>query len=343
MFLNAWSLSLTLCSIIVIFLMTIAARTAFRVIRYWNPGSDSNLQIRLESETWLASTLVEYALAVQAFSLLLFLLAADNYSKVIAGAMCATGTLLANGYGMPALLFKISGFFLYAFWILTHQLDIRSESYPLVRFKFSYLLFLLPVVIIDQALQTAYIANLDPDIITSCCAVVFSDAAGEGRNLIGALSAPVLPVFYTLAAFLFILGLLLGKVLPVKTGERTAGFLLLLYTAGWAIFFLVSLLAITSVLSSYIYAMPSHRCPFDIIKPEYNYIGVLIYTALLAGTFAGVSPAFAKFVTRNTGLGDAAVKYGRTAVILSTLFLAIFICASSYHYLKYMITGGESL
>ena len=91
MFFSAWSLSLFLCSIIVLFLGISAVRTGIRVLRYWNPASDSNLQISLENETWLASTLVEYALAVQGLSLLLLLLAADSFSQVIAGAMCATG------------------------------------------------------------------------------------------------------------------------------------------------------------------------------------------------------------------------------------------------------------
>ena len=57
--------------------------------------------------------------------------------------MCATGALLANPYGMPALLVKLFGVFFYGFWILLHQLDIRSEHYPLVRIKYLALLLLL--------------------------------------------------------------------------------------------------------------------------------------------------------------------------------------------------------
>ena len=71
MFLSAWSLSLVFCSIIVLFLGANAVRTGIRVLRFWDPDSDNNLQIRLENETWLASTLVEYAMAVQGLSLLL--------------------------------------------------------------------------------------------------------------------------------------------------------------------------------------------------------------------------------------------------------------------------------
>jgi hypothetical protein len=65
MFLNSWSLGLTLAGLIVLALAIFASRTAIRVLRYWDPSSDSNLQIKLENEIWLASTLVEYGLGFQ--------------------------------------------------------------------------------------------------------------------------------------------------------------------------------------------------------------------------------------------------------------------------------------
>ena len=72
MFLNSWSLGLTLAGLIVLALGLFAGRTAIRVLRHWNPSSDSNLQIKLENEIWLASTLVEYGLGFQIITLILF-------------------------------------------------------------------------------------------------------------------------------------------------------------------------------------------------------------------------------------------------------------------------------
>ena len=63
---------------------------------------------RLENEIWLTSTLVEYALAVQVISLIVFVLAADHFSQSIVGAMCATGSLLANDFGIPALIVSLT-------------------------------------------------------------------------------------------------------------------------------------------------------------------------------------------------------------------------------------------
>jgi hypothetical protein len=152
MFLNSWSLGLTLAGLIILFLGVFACRTAVRVLRYWNPQNDSNLQIKLENEIWLASTLVEYGLGFQIITVILFVLAADNFCHVIVGAMCATGALLANDFGIPALLVKIGGVFFYGFWIVLHKLDISSETYPLVRIKYIYLLFILPLLIADITL-----------------------------------------------------------------------------------------------------------------------------------------------------------------------------------------------
>ncbi len=344
MFLNAWSLSLILCSIIVLFLVATAARTAVRVLRHWDSASDSNLQISLENETWLASTLIEFALAVQGLSLLLFILAADSYSQVIAGAMCATGSLLADEFGMPTLYLKLAGFFLYAFWILLHQLDIRSEFYPLVRIKYVYLLLLIPFLLADIILQTLYIANLDPDIITSCCAVVFSSAPGEGGNLMGSLPlTAMLSLYYATIVVLLGLALVMNDRMPAvkPVGKRAQTILSFLYATVWLWFFGLALAVITSVISSYIYAMPSHRCPFCIIKHEYGYIGLGIYFTLICGTFFGLSTALVAVLGRRSDLSGPVQKYRKIAVDLSFVLLLILTILTSYHYLLYMITGGE--
>ncbi len=334
MFLNPWSLALTLCSLVVLVLGAVAAKTAVRVLRFWEPGSDSNRQIRLENEIWLSSTLVAYGLGFQIMTLILFMLAADQFCKVIVGAMCATGALLANPFGMPALLVKLVGVFFYGFWILLHQLDIRSEHYPLVRIKYLALLLLLPLLVLDATLQTLYIAGIKPDIITSCCAVVFSDTPGSTTNLMTGFSQQGL-----LIAFI---GSIIGlTVLGWTLLRRWQAWLADLYAAGWLWFFVLSLVMITNVISSYVYAMPYHKCPFCILKPEYHYFGFALYGALIPAAFFGASAALAGLVRGKAGLGGVVDRYQRLAVKVSLILLVIFSALSFYHYLKYLISGGE--
>ena len=334
MFLNSWSLALTLAGLIVLMLGIFACRTALRVLRYWNPASDSNLQIKLENEIWLASTLVAYGLGFQILTLVLFALAADSFCQVIVGAMCATGALLANGFGMPALLVKIAGVFLYGFWIVLHKLDISSATYPLVKIKYVYLLLLLPLLIADITLQTLYIANLSPDIITSCCAVVFSSSAETGRNLLEGFSQTTLLVLYY-GTIVFLIGF--GGVLL----KRWLLPLAVIYSAGWLWFLGLATVAIITVFSSYIYAMPYHHCPFCILKPEYHYIGFAIYFSLIPAAFFGMATLLVEPFKGRDDLEGPVRKFQRQAIKISLVLLLFLTAISSYHYLLYRITGGE--
>lgn len=333
MFLNTWSIGLCLLSIIVLFLMVLASRTSVNVLLYWDPSSDSNRQIRLENETWLASSLVQNAMVLQVVSVILFVLAADKFSAVITGAMCATGSLLANAYGMPTLYVKLVGVFLYGFWIVLHKLDISRANYPLLRVKYIYLMALLPFMLLDIGLQSAYLYNLHPNIITSCCAVVYSEGQGGGMNLIGSMpKAWLLGLFYGTVLLLYGLGVIIykrkGLIWQIMDG------------AIWLFFIVLSLVAITSVFSSYVYAMPYHHCPFCILKPQYHYIGFLIYLTLFPAAFFGLSGPVLEIFNKGD-LRPLVSGYQRLAVKLSLALMTIFIITVSYHYIVYNFLGGE--
>lgn len=335
MFLNSWSLALSVLACAVLLFAAVAGRTAWRVLRFWEPGSDSNRQIKLENEIWLSSALMEYAVAFQIVSLMVFVLAADAFCHLIIGAMCATGSLTANAYGMPALLVKLTGVFLYGFWIVLHQLDISVESYPLVRAKYLFFLVLLPVLTADILLQTLYLANLSPDIITSCCGVLFDKAGGGDANLIGSLDeGPFLLLFYSLASGLIVLGILL-RHRHTTLRSVAYGFL-------WLVFLLLSLAGVTAVFSSYIYAMPYHHCPFCILKAEYGYIGFFLYGALLPAAFFGMTQGAGGFLSNRDELGPIARAFQRKAVTWSIILLVVFVVLSSWHMVLYRLAGGET-
>lgn len=334
MFLNAWSIALSLISLLVLFLILLAARTGYRVLRYWNPDSDRALQITLEGETWLASTLVAYGLGFQLVSLVLFVLAADDFCKVLAGAMCATGSLLANPYGMPALLVKIIGLFLYGFWLVLHRLDTRCEDYPLVRLKYSFLLVLMPWLALDIGLQTAYIANLQPDIITSCCAVVFSGSGQGATNLMTGLADPLMLImFHGSVVLLLGLGLLFRR-------WRHGG-LAVVSVLAWVWFLGMGVATLTTVFSSYVYAMPYHKCPFCMLKPEYHYFGFALYGTLFPAVFFGLAAPLVTPLRRHSTMALFIHSFQHWAVKTSLMLLLIFAALSSYHYLAYRLAGGE--
>lgn len=336
MFLNAWSLALGLLSLLTLFLIGAACTTAVRVIRLWDQDSDSQRQIALESEIWLSSTLVQYGLGFQVISLLLYVLAADHFSQMLVGAMCATGALLANGYGLPLLLVKMAGVFLYGWWIVLHQLDVSSEEYPLVRVKYVFLLLLLPLLLADTILLFFYLQGLQPDIITSCCAVIFGQAPGAGamQNLFsGQDEGAALLVYYGWGLVVLVVG--------GAAWQRQKVTLYRLYGVGMGVFFVVALHTLITVFSSYIYAMPFHNCPFCMLKREYGGFGFWLYLPLFITAFCGITPMVIEPCKAKAALAETVARLQRKLIAVSVLTLVLYALLSSGHYLLYLLLGGE--
>jgi len=342
MLLNSWSIALSFCTFFALILGLLAMRTAFRVLRSWDVSSDSEQQIKLESEIWLSATLMEYGLGFQLLSLVLLVLAADNFSSILVGAMCATGSFTANDYGLNSLLVKLGAIFFYGFWIVLHRLDISSERYPYVRLKYGYLLVIVPILGLDGYLQTMYLAKLEPDIITSCCGIIFGTDLGDTGNLFGALpTALLVGLFYTSSVLIVATGMVLLK--KMKTTIPTVpAITAVLYSLLWLFFYPLSIVAITVVFSSYIYAMPYHHCPFCIFKLEYSGIGFPIFFSLIAASFFGLCVGLTNLLPhRDRAISDTIFGFCRLAIRLSLWLLLLFVLICSYYPLVYLIFGGE--
>ncbi len=331
MFLNSWAIALTIVSFLSCFLMIVAGRTALRVLRFWDLSSDANTQIKLEGEIWLSSTLVMYGACFQIISLVLLVFTADYFAGFLPGAMCATGALLASNYGMPLLYVKLVASFGAGLWIVVHRLDISVEEYPLVKFKYVMLLLLVPLLLGDLYLQTRYIISLSPDIITSCCAIVF-DNAQSVSTLSGVVQEPLI-LFYSAGCGMLVWGVVCRRVM----GRA----FVMLYGLGMVIYLLIAVDTIISTLSSYIYAMPYHNCPFCIVKGEYHFIGLFLYASLFGSVFFGVSSAFVQLFHREKSLANSITSAERFYLSCSSVLLVFFILLSSYHLLIYRFFGGE--
>jgi hypothetical protein len=342
MLLNSWSIALLICSAGVLFIIGLASLTAVKVLIYWDSSSDSEKQIELEGQTWLSAALVQYGLVIQVISLVLLVMAAEDFANMIAGAMCATGSFLANDYGTKVLYAKIAGIFFYGFWIVLHRLDMHSEYYPLIRIKYIYLVTVLPLLVLDSYWLINYLAKLEPDIITSCCGVVFSDKNLKG-NFISLASSPIklVFVFYVSAIVLTISGFFLRKKM-VKINSSWKMLCHVIYGGGWLCFFPLSLVVITTFFSSYIYAMPSHNCPFDMLKSQYNGIGYPIYLSLFGAAFLAMSSGLTELLRNKPGLSSPVLSFQKFAIGTSLLLLFIFVALVTYPVLAYLLTGGET-
>lgn len=289
MILHPGILALLLGAMLVTLLMLYAGSIGLTVLRHWDRASYSQKQLDLERRTYLISTLVNYALGFQALSLLLFISTVDSLHPLFIGAMCATGALNANPVGWNILLVKIPVFFLAWLWVIVNHYDQQVEDSPLVRPKYAALFVLLPLVVLDGWWQFRYFTGLDPQIITSCCGSLFSKADGGIASSLAALPVvPMIWLFYLLALLLLLLLLPAFKCRAAVLRYLLALAALMLLPVGLA--------AVISFISIYIYEMPTHHCPFDLLQSGYDFIGYPLYLALFGAVLCGLLPGLMRLL-----------------------------------------------
>lgn len=345
MIFESWSIALITCSAITVVLGFVGSLSALRVIRFWDAGSDSERQIDLEERVWLTATLTQFALVVQIVSALIFIYAAGYFATVLKGAMCAAGALTANWYGLPALTIKIITIFLAALWIIVHRLDIGCEDYPLTRFKSIWLLVLLPFICSDAFLTISYLLNLDPEIITSCCGVLFSSSDGGGYSLFDHATPSRLVWLSALSGGIAAgCSLLLRRISSAdrKTAVGWAAAVVACTSIlSWVGFYLLAILVVTVIVSPYVYALPHHRCPFDLLHYPYAAVGLPLYLFLHVAVLFGLGGAVAGLNAGRRIPADAVQPFMKIAVLLSISGLFLFIVTAAWPPLSYVFFGGQ--
>jgi hypothetical protein len=92
----------------------------------------------------------------------------------------------------------------------------------------------------------------------------------------------------------------------------------------------VSLASVVSFLSLYIYELPTHHCPFDMLQKHYSFIGYPIYLALFAGVFFGLLPGLLHPLRRVPTLTDLIADAEVRWLTLSVVSILIFVCVASW-------------
>jgi len=313
-------IALLLASAANVAMMLAIAPFALAVIRHWNLASGSERQLVLERRTYLMSTLLSLVLATQFLALLLFVFNADKMAALFVGAMCAAGALNVNAYGLPALTAQIAVFFLAAMWLAIHHVDIQAPDYPLVRVKYALLLGMAPALLATFTLELHYFLGLRADVITSCCARLFSGAA---KGLSGDLSTlaplPAMIVFY---GTLFVAIAAAGYGALRKRGGYVVALASLAAFAG-------AIAGILSFVSLYVYEHPHHHCPFCLLKPEYHFQGYWLYLPLFAATAAGLGAGAVRPFAGVPSLRDIVPQVSGRLSAIALAGFAIFAAAAT--------------
>jgi len=292
-----------------------------KILRRWDLGSGSDLQLTLERRTYLVSTLMSYSMGFQLLSLFLFVYTADDMARFIIGAMCAAGSLHANLWGYPALVLKIITFLLAGTWLIVNYADNRGYDYPLVKKKYALLLMIAPFGMADMIAQAGYFLSLNPDVITSCCGSLFTFGTGKNENSIAALpQGPAEILFYAGMSLAFITGITF-----YRTGK--AGYLFSLASAAALA---ASVHAIIAFISPYFYELPTHHCPFCILQQEYGYDGYPMYLTLMAGAVSGLGVGFTLPFRHIASLRLVLPPLQRRLALATIVYFCIFTALSVY-------------
>lgn len=318
MLLNPGILALLLGSSLAFVMLLYAAWLGLRILTRWDPHSSSEEQLLLERKTYLVSTIVNYAFGFEIASGLLFVYTVEDIHRLFIGAMCATGALNANQIGWLVLLIKIVLFFAAALWVHFNLLDQRTEDTPLVRPKYLGLLLLTPLVGLDLLLQYSYFSGLQPEIITSCCGSLFSLGNDSvASELAGLPAEPTMLAFFLTAGFFLI-------ILVLCLGSKSALPRYLLFVNSLGLLF-ISLAAIVSFISLYIYQLPTHHCPFDMLQANYGFIGYPLYGGLFLGCLYGLLPGLAQPLKKTASLKAEIDKTERRWLLLAFFAIVTFL------------------
>jgi len=322
---DSWIISLLLAEFISIALMLSAAILAIRIARKWNITSSAKEQLVLERQSYLISTIMMYVFSFEMVSMWLFVIIVnDHLPPIIKGAMCGTGSLNANQFGWIALDLKSAEFIFLALWLILHHLDRKIPEYPLTREKNIFLLLLAPLVCITFFVEVLYFSNINPNIITTCCSITF-DTTAAGSSSVGIFSTlpeeVIVRIFHVLSVAVLMTD---GLVLYSKRWMQTTGYVLAPIT-GVAQFIIV-FLAIVHHYAKYIYGMPNHHCPFDMLWKEYFFVGYFIYALLFLSLISSLSIGVMGIASKKQVIRSEATSFsGKAAIWNAGSTVALFV------------------
>ena len=297
-------------------LLLIAALLNLQLLAKWDFSSYSQKQFTLEKRAYLIMTIITFSFVIKIVLLPYFTYGIDKLSTLVPGAMCASGVIGANEFGYALLGIKTVIIILTGIWITINTLDLKAIDYPF--FKIKSLLFMLIFILVSTEffLDFSYFAHIETSNPVSCCSVTFG-TQGANNPLPFGLDTPKLLLLFYLIYLLTVITALNGYA-AIGLGAN-------------ALFLVLSYYAVVYFFGTYIYELPTHKCPFCMLQKEYFYVGYLLWGTLLSGTFFGINAFVVKyFLAHNPS----------TQYRLSLLFNTFFVLLVSSYVLIYYLSNG---
>lgn len=311
MILSPEILTLLILNAIFVFFAVIAFYLSVKIFFKYDKNSSTKSQYELERQSYLAATIIKYIFAIKIPLFLFFIFTLDKLSNSITGAMCAAGVVDATDFGASLLVIKILNLYLFAYWILLHNRDSKDENQPYIREKFAFYCLIFFLFIGEVILEFVMFDAIDVKSVVDCCGVIYSSSSASYFSyLLNINHWLLLSLFYLLFVLMFLF---------YRLKNRYAFALVNLF------FIIVSLITLIAFFGTYIYELPTHKCPFCFLQKEYDYIGYFLYVFLFLGTFYGLTLAF---------------KASDEAYKISLFFNAVYVLGVSAYPVLYFVKNG---
>ena len=295
-------------------LLLVAFVVSLKILYQWNFESFNPIQFKLEKQSYLVNTIILFVFTLKFLLIIYFIFSIDALATIIPGAMCGAGVIQANEYGTPLLTLKLATLFLLTLWLYLNFYDMRTKDYKYFKQKSWLFSFIFLLITLELFLDFQYFSNIDTHLPVSCCSALFGQLEGANPLPFG-LTIPLLLVLFYLLYILLIITLNSGyKILYIGVN------LLFVYIAYYAVVYF---------FGTYIYQLPTHKCPFCMLQTEYFYVGYLLWTSLFLGTFMGISDAIS-----SVWLEKPKLKHQRITGYLLSLFVLICTLYVTLYYFK---------
>ncbi len=286
-----------------------------QILKNWDFNATTTKQYLLEKRAFLIITIILFTLTLKIFLLPYFAYTIDKLSLLIPGAMCGAGVIAANSYGNPLLLLKIITLFCIGIWLIINHHDQSAIDYPYFKTKFRFYLFIFTLMTVEYILDLAYFSHISTSNVVQCCSAIFG-ISGNNPIPFNLTTTMLLAIFYLLY--------LLTILLSIQKNALMLSIVSLL-------FLYIGYESVVHFFGTYIYQLPTHKCPFCMLQKEYYYIGYLLWTALFLGVFFGIGNAVLKFLIHHE-----TQKLYRLTILFNTIF--VILCSS--YVLVYYIKNG---
>lgn len=289
-----------------------------RLLRYWDFNSFSNAQLRLERVAYLVMTIVTFFFALKLILLIYFVYTIDALSAIVPGAMCGAGVISADSYGMKLLFVKLLVIFALLLFLVANHYDLKAKNYPLFKFKSWVVVAASLLIFLEFFLDISYFFGIDTTIPVSCCSILFGNLEGANPLPFNLNTATLLILFFVLYT---------GSVLSLLLENKITTTLLVL------LFGTIAYYSVVYFFGTYVYELPTHKCPFCMLQSDYYYVGYLIWSSLFFGLFFGIIWVIMALL----GYNSKRIKWASIAL------LTLFVVVNSAYVASYYLRNGVFL